>query len=120
MSLGVLAAVVVTYMLLPHIRNALRFGPPPTVSAEIRLINECAIADSHFAVRNPVTGHDTAFINGLARIDAEAGTFLHLILAREFDDVAFSREKHHVKSQMTLTARCTGGVMQRIGRIFGK
>ena len=120
MSLGVLAAVVVTYTLLPHIRSALRFGPPPTVSAEIRLINECAIADQHFAVRNPVTGHDTAFTNGLARIDAEEGTFLHLTLVQEFDSLAFHSENHRVKSRMTLTARCTGGVMQRIGRIFGK
>jgi hypothetical protein len=95
------------------------------ISAEVRLINQCPLADHSFAIRNTDTGRSIPFSNGMARIEGESGTYLQIVLASQFDGVTFSGEKQRIQAQMTMTADCdTGermrGVMDGIGDKFGK
>ena len=125
--LTILAAVVVlglVKLLLPIVQDALHSGDGAVIRAEVRLINQCPLADSSFAVRNTDTGRSIPFSNGRAQIEGSQGTYLQIVLASRFDDVTFSGEKQRIKPQMTMTADCTSGermrgVMDGIGDKFG-
>jgi len=126
--LMILAAVVVLGLVklaLPTVQDALGLGDPLVILAEVRLINQCPLADHSFAIRNTDTGRSIPFSNGMARIEGESGTYLQIVLASQFDGVTFSGEKQRIQAQMTMTADCdTGermrGVMDGIGDKFGK
>jgi hypothetical protein len=57
--LTILAAVVVlglVRLVLPIVQDALHTGDGAVIRAEVRLINQCPLANSSFAVRNTNTG----------------------------------------------------------------
>ncbi|MBR2573940.1 MAG: hypothetical protein IKE14_06385 [Loktanella sp.] len=125
--LTILAAVValgLVKLVLPIVQDALNTGDGAVIRAEVRLINQCPLADSSFAVRNTDTGRSIPFSNGMARIEGASGTYLQIVLASRFDGVTFSGEKQRIKAQMTMTADCNSGermrgVMDGIGDKFG-
>ena len=125
--LTILAAVValgLVRLLLPIVQDAVNTGDGAVIRAEVRLINQCPLANSSFAVRNTDTGRSIQFSSGRAQIRGAQGTYLQIVLASRFDDVTFSGEKQRIKSQMTMTADCTvgermRGVMDGIGDKFG-
>ena len=125
--LTILAAVValgLVRLVLPIVQDALHTGDGAVIRAEVRLINQCPLADSSFAVRNTDTGRSIPFSNGMARIEGDRGTYLQIVLASRFDGVTFSGEKQRIKAQMTMTADCNSGermrgVMDGIGDKFG-
>jgi len=127
-ALTILAAVValgLVKLLLPIVQDALHSGDGAVIRAEVRLINQCPLADSSFAVRNTDTGRSIPFSNGRARIEGVSGTYLQIVLASRFDGVIFSGEKQRIKPQMTMTADCDSGermrgVMDGIGDKFAK
>ena len=126
--LMILAAVValgLVKLVLPIVQDALHTGDGAVIRAEVRLINQCPLADSSFAVRNTDTGRSIPFSNGRARIEGVSGTYLQIVLASQFDGVTFSGEKQRIKTQMTMTADCDSGermrgVMDGIGDKFAK
>jgi len=123
--LGSVLAVGLVYFALPAIHSALRIGEGAVISAEVRLINQCPLVDSSFALRNTDTGRSIQFSNGTARIEGARGTYLQIVLANRFDGASFDGEKQRIQAQMTMTADCdTGermrGVMDGIGDKFGK
>jgi hypothetical protein len=126
--LMILAAVVVLGLVklaLPTVQDALGLGDPLVILAEVRLINQCPLADHSFAIRNTDTGRSIPFSNGRARIEGVSGTYLQIVLASRFDGVIFSGEKQRIKPQMTMTADCDSGermrgVMDGIGDKFAK
>ena len=125
--LMILAAVVVLGLVrfvLPIVKDALHTGDGAVIRAEVRLINQCPLADSSFAVRNTNMGRSIPFSNGRAQIEGAEGTYLQIVLANRFDSVTFSGAKQRIKPQMTLTADCASGermrgVMDGIGDKFG-
>ena len=122
---ALLAAIAgVAYLFRKELASALYMGPPRMITAEVRLINQCPLADSSFAARNTDTGRSIPFSNGRAQIEGAQGTYLQIVLASRFDSVTFSGEKQRIKAQMTLTADCASGermrgVMDGIGDKFG-
>ena len=125
--LMILAAVVafgLVRLLLPIVQDALHTGDGAVIRAEVRLINQCPLADSSFAVRNTDTGRSIPFSNGMARIEGAQGTYLQIVLASRLDSVTFNGDKQRIKPQMTITADCASGermrgVMDGIGDKFG-
>jgi hypothetical protein len=123
--LAAMLALGLVKLALPIVQDALGLGDPVVFLAEVRLINQCPLADHSFAIRNTDTGRSIPFSNGMARIEGESGTYLQIVLASQFDGVTFSGEKQRIQAQMTMTADCdTGermrGVMDGIGDKFGK
>jgi len=111
-------------LVLPIVQDALNTGDGAVIRAEVRLINQCPLADSSFAVRNTDTGRSIPFSNSRAQIEGAQGTYLQIVLASRFDSVTFSGEKQRIKPQMTMTADCASGermrgVMDGIGDKFG-
>jgi|GEM_PF-1622552 hypothetical protein len=122
--LAAMLALGLVKLALPIVQDALGLGDPVVILAEVRLINQCPLADSSFAIRNTNTGRSIPFSNGRAQIEGAQGTYLQIVLASRFDDVTFSGEKQRIKPQMTMTADCTSGermrgVMDGIGDKFG-
>jgi hypothetical protein len=69
--LMILAAVVVlglVKLLLPIVQDALHTGDGAVIRAEVRLINQCPLADSSFAVRNTDTGRSIPFSKSYCQI----------------------------------------------------
>ena len=69
--LTILAAVValgLVKLLLPIAQDALNTGDGAVIRAEVRLINQCPLANSSFAVRNTDTGRSIQFSSGRAQI----------------------------------------------------
>jgi hypothetical protein len=123
-AVGAVVLVNLIYTGWPEIRDFLLVGEPQKITSEVRLINQCTLADSSFAVRNTNTGRSIQFSNGRAQIEGAQGTFLQIVLASRFEDVTFSGEKQRIKPQMTMTADCNSGermrgAMDGIGNKFG-
>ena len=95
--LTILAAVValgLVKLLLPIAQDALNTGDGAVIRAEVRLINQCPLANSSFAVRNTDTGRSIPFSNGMARIEGAKGTYLQIVLASRLDSVTFNGYKN--------------------------
>jgi hypothetical protein len=125
MILATVVALGLVRLVLPIVQDALNTGDGAVIRAEVRLINQCPLADSSFAVRNTDTGRSVPFSNGMARIEGAKGTHLQIVLASRLDSVTFNGDKQRIKPQMTLIADCTSGermrgVMDGIGDKFAK
>ena len=59
---------------LPVVQDILNTGDGALIRADVRLINQCPLADSSFAVRNTDTGRSIPFSNGRAQIEGAQGT----------------------------------------------
>jgi hypothetical protein len=123
-AFGVFFIATLVYLGWPKTRHMLGLDEPKEITAIVRLINQCPLADSSFAVRNTDTGRSIPFSNGRAQIEGAQGTYLQIVLASRFDSVTFSGEKQRIKPQMTMTADCASGermrgVMDGIGDKFG-
>jgi hypothetical protein len=123
MILAAMVAVGPIKLVLPVMQDALNTVDGAVIRAEVRLINQCPLADSSFALRNTDTGRSVQFSNGRAQIGGQQGTYLQIVLASRFDDVTFSGIKQRIKPQMTMTADCNNGermrgVMDGIGDKF--
>jgi hypothetical protein len=123
-AVGAVVLLFLIYTRWYGIRHFLLAGKPQQITSDVRLINQCHLADSSFALRNADTGRSIQFFNGRAQIDGAQGAYLQIVLASRFDDVTFSGEKQRIKPQMTMTADCNSGermhgVMNGIGDKFG-
>ena len=105
----------VYYVLIPSFSENLK--PVKIIDVEIRLNNQCSVADATFIVEAPQQRKRSKFFEGVAVMRLPENAKIKLAVSPEFPDFTYDGMPELVSSNIVLVADC--GVSPRLKSIFG-
>ena len=103
------------YVLIPSFSKNLE--PLKIIDIEIRLNNQCSVADATFIVEAPQQRKRSKFSKGVAVMHLPENAKVKLAVSPEFPDFIYDGTPKIVSPNMVLVADC--GVSPRLKSIFG-